>query len=40
MSYLVSAWKHFCTITKHRHLVMKHCFLVGLYWRGLCPDLS
>ncbi len=40
MSYLVSAWKHFCTITKHRHLVMKHCFQVGLYWRGLCHDLS
>ena len=40
MSYLVSAWKHFCTITKHRHLVMKHCFQVGLCWRGLCHDLS
>ena len=34
------AWKHFCTITKHRHLVMKHCFQVGLYRRGLLHDLS
>lgn len=40
MSQWVSAWKHFCTITKHRHLVMKHCFQVGLYRRGLCHDLS
>jgi len=35
-----SAWKHFCTITKHRNLVMKHCFQVGLYRRGLLHDLS
>ena len=35
-----SAWRHFKTITKHRHLVMKHCFQVGLYRRGLLHDLS
>lgn len=33
-------WGHFKTITKHRFLVMKHCFKVGLYWRGLTHDLS
>lgn len=33
-------WKHFCTITKHRWMVCKHCFKVGLYWRGLTHDLS
>ena len=35
-----NAWKHFKTITCHRHLVMKHCFQVGLYRRGLLHDLS
>ena len=34
------AWKHFCTITKHRWTVRKHCFQVGLYWQGLTHDLS
>lgn len=32
--------KHFITITKHRHLVMKLCFKCGLYKRGLLHDLS
>ena len=36
----MQAWAHFKTITKHRFLVMKHCFKVGLYWRGLTHDLS
>lgn len=34
------AWKHFRTITKHRHLVMKHCFKAGIFWRGCLHDLS
>ena len=34
------AWGHFKTITRHRHLVMKQCFKVGLYGRGLLHDLS
>ncbi len=34
------AWKHFCTITKHRWAVRRGCFRVGLYWRGLVHDLS
>lgn len=33
-------WKHFCTITRHRNLVMRYCFKVGLYRQGLCHDLS
>ncbi len=33
-------WKHFCTITRHRHLVMVYCFRVGLVRQGLCHDLS
>ena len=34
------AWGHLKTITHHRHLVMKHCFQVGLFGRGLLHDLS
>ena len=33
-------WKHFCTITRHKILVMKGCFQVGLYRQGLMHDLS
>lgn len=36
----MKAWKHFCTITHHKHLVMKGCFRVGLYRQGLLHDLS
>lgn len=36
----MKAWKHFCTITHHRMLVMKYCFKIGLYWQGLTHDLS
>lgn len=36
----VNIWKHFCTITHHKHLVMKGCFRVGLYKQGLLHDLS
>lgn len=36
----MKAWKHFCTITHHKHLVMKGCFQVGLYKQGLLHDLS
>ena len=31
---------HFCTITRHKLLVMKECFRVGLYKQGLLHDLS
>ncbi|MBE7065302.1 MAG: catalase [Ruminococcaceae bacterium] len=33
-------FKHFHTITKHRHLVMLHCFKAGIFKRGLLHDLS
>ena len=31
---------HLKTINRHRHLVMKSCFKVGLYLQGLTHDLS
>lgn len=36
----MKAWKHFCTITHHKWLVMKGCFRVGLYRQGLFHDMS
>ncbi len=35
-----NAWKHFCTITKHKNMVLAGCFKVGLYRQGLLHDLS
>lgn len=32
--------KHFMTVTRHRHAVMRNCFKCGLIWRGLTHDLS
>lgn len=32
--------KHFCTITRHRHIVMAYCFKAGIGWQGLFHDLS
>lgn len=32
--------KHFQTITRHRHMVMRSCIRVGLIRQGLCHDLS
>ena len=37
---MMKAAGHFCTITKHKFLVMKYCFRVGLYRQGLLHDLS
>lgn len=31
---------HLSTINRHKIMVMKHCFRVGLYWQGLTHDLS
>lgn len=36
----MKAWKHFCTITRHKCIVMKYCFKVGLYKQALLHDLS
>ena len=33
-------WLHFKTITRHKLLVMKYCFRIGLYKQGLLHDLS
>lgn len=40
MIKFVNIWKHFQTITRHRHLVCRHCFKLGLYRQGLMHDLS
>ncbi len=32
--------KHFVTITRHRHTVIKHCARAGILWQGLFHDLS
>ena len=32
--------KHFKTITKHRHAVIRHCFKCGIGFQGLFHDLS
>ena len=36
----MKALEHFHTITKHKIIVMKECFRVGLYRQGLLHDLS
>ena len=36
----MSAIKHFMTITKHRHAVIRHCKKAGILWQGLFHDLS
>lgn len=36
----INAIRHFCTITKHKMMVMENCFKVGLYKQGLLHDLS
>lgn len=33
-------WKHFKTITRHKLLVAKGCFQIGLYKQGILHDLS
>ena len=33
-------FRHFRTITRHRHAVIRHCFRAGIGWQGLFHDLS
>lgn len=33
-------WEHLKTVRRHRALVRKYCFRLGLYWQGLTHDLS
>ncbi len=37
---MLNSFRHFRTITKHRHRVMAHCFRAGIGWQGLFHDLS
>lgn len=37
---MLNFWKHFSTITRHRHKVILHCFKAGIPFRGLLHDLS
>lgn len=37
---VINIWRHLVTITEHKCLVMKHCFMVGLYRQGILHDLS
>ncbi len=32
--------KHFVTVTRHRHTVIRHCAKAGILWQGLFHDLS
>ena len=33
-------FRHLRTVTRHRHLVIRHCFHCGILWQGLRHDLS
>ena len=33
-------WRHFLTVSRHRHEVFKQCWACGIGWRGLVHDLS
>ena len=35
-----SVWRHFCTVMRHKWLVAKGCFQIGLYWQGIFHDMS
>ena len=39
-SLLDNAVGHFRTITRHRHMVMRHCIKAGIPVQGLLHDLS
>ena len=36
----MKAWNHLKTITRHKMMVMKYCFRIGLYKQGLLHDMS
>ena len=40
MVHMLYIKEHFMTITRHRHLVIKHCKKCGILWQGLRHDLS
>ncbi len=40
MNFWQRLWGHFCTITRHRHKVIKNCARAGILRQGLFHDLS
>ena len=40
MNGLQKLWGHLKTITRHRHMVIRHCAKAGILWQGLRHDLS
>ena len=40
MRGLQKLWGHLRTITRHRHMVIRHCAKAGILWQGLRHDLS
>ena len=40
MNALQRFWGHLRTITRHRHMVIRHCVKAGILWQGLRHDLS
>lgn len=38
--WIINFFKHFNTITKHRHQVIKHCFKAGIGFQGLFHDIA
>ena len=39
-NFLKGAFKHFRTVTRHRHAVIRHAMKAGILWQGLRHDLS
>lgn len=37
---MICYWRYFKYVVRHKWYVLKECFKVGLYWRGLIHDLS
>lgn len=37
---MVEYWKHFKTVCKHKHYVLRECVACGILWQGLTHDLS
>ncbi len=40
MRGIEKVFRHFCTITEHKIMVMRHCFRIGLYRQGILHDMS
>ncbi|MBQ1688835.1 MAG: catalase [Lachnospiraceae bacterium] len=40
LHFIGNIFRHFHTITTHRHMVIRNCFYAGIFWQGLFHDLS